>query len=384
MRVNRRAFAIGALAIATTLVAIMTWKLANARGLLLSDGQAVFGDFLGFWSAGRAALDGLALQAYDPAIVGPYQTSAVPGLAYIATWNAPPTFLLIMSPLAALPFPIAALVLLTASLALYLFAAQKLAPNALLFAATLPAALFQIGSVQTGLLVAGISALALHWLDTRPRVSGALIGLLAIKPHLALLWPILLVLTGRWRVFWFATASTLAFVLVAGAAFGFDSYTRFFDNLSASQSLISSQLISTPAYASLYANLLGVSAPHWVALALHAISAVAALFVASKIFLHGDRATQGAALCAVTLLVSPYLFFYDFTLLAVGAALLGAPRNRLELAAFIFAWGAALSLPLGYLATLPLCPLAAWLVLLAAFRRRAETAAAGPAQAPRM
>ena len=31
--------------------------------------------------------------------------------------------------------------------------------------------------------------------------------------------------------------------------------------------------------------------------------------------------------------MSPYLFFYDFTLLAVGAALLGAPRDRFELIA---------------------------------------------------
>src|SRR5690606_18937305 len=81
------------------------------------------------------------------------------------------------------------------------------------------------------------------------------------------------------------------------------------------------------------------------------------------------RNIAGAALCAATLLISPYLFFYDFTLLAVGAALLGAPRNRFELLALILAWGAGLSLPLNYLAALPLAPVAAWLILLASARR---------------
>jgi len=74
-------------------------------------------------------------------------------------------------------------------------------------------------------------------------------------------------------------------------------------------------------------------------------------------------------MCAATLLMSPYLFFYDFTLLGVGAALMGAPRDRFELVALVLAWGAGLSLVVGYFVPLPVCPLAAWAVLIAAFRR---------------
>jgi hypothetical protein len=94
-----------------------------------------------------------------------------------------------------------------------------------------------------------------------------------------------------------------------------------------------------------------------------------------------DLSVQGAALCAATLVASPYMFFYDYTLLLVGAALLGAPRNRLEIVALVFAWGAGLSLPFGYIQPVPLCPIAAWLVLLAAFMR-AGSAATHPASAP--
>ena len=422
MHLNRRVFEVAAIAVALVLLGFMGWLLAGARGLLLANGQPVFGDFIAFWSAGRAALEGHAAQVHDVATVGAYHQMAVPGVAFVAPWNSPPTFLLIAAGLAALPYPVAALVFLGMGAAVYFVAARKLAPEAMIFAATLPAALYHLGTVQTGLLIAGVSGLALHWLDRRPLLGGALVSVLAIKPHLALLWPLLLALSGRWRAFAAAAAATGVFVLLAGLTFGFEAYGRFLENLGASQAMISGQRITTPAYASLYASVVGFGAPQWVAAAAQGVSAAAALVAFGATLgvipglakrepgiqgrTHGpmipwipDRASrvwndsvyapsdsvvsQGAAMCAATLLMSPYLFFYDFTLLAVGAALLGAPRDRFELAAAALAWGVGLSIAVGYVAPLPLCPLAAWVVLIAAFRRRGS-AAAPPAPALRM
>jgi hypothetical protein len=161
---------------------------------------------------------------------------------------------------------------------------------------------------------------------------------------------------------------TAVFVGAAALAFGPESFVRFFENLRASQSVVSEQLITTPAYASLYGNLIDAGVPDAVALAAQIVSAAVALAIAVWIFFKRGEAS-GAALCAATLLISPYLFFYDFTLLAVGAALLGAPRDRFELAAIVAAWSAGLSLTIGYYAPVPLCPLAAWLILLASARR---------------
>jgi len=417
----RRALELIAVIIAGSMLAMMLMRVSTAQNMALDTGQPVFGDFIAFWSAGRAALDGHADQVHDRALIFSYHKLAAPDVRFVAPWNSPPTFLLPMAAFALLPYPTAAILFLVLTGALYLYAARKLLPDAraLIFAMTLPAAFFQIGTVQTGLLIAGVSALALYWLDRKPLRAGALIGVLAIKPHLALLWPLLLALSGRWRAFAAAAVSTLAFALLAGAVFGFDSYVRFLDNLSASQDLIAGQRITTPAYASLYANLLDMGAAPALATALHALSAGAAVLIAAWLFTDSRNivipglakrepgiqgpplrqlrldsglglrpprndektALQGATLCAATLLVSPYLFFYDFTLLAVGAALLGAPRDRFELVAAIFAWSAALSLTLGYFAPIPLCPLSAWLVLIAAMRR-AGSAALRPAPAP--
>jgi hypothetical protein len=382
MLVSRRVLENAALGVAGALIGVMLFLLMGADGLRLASGQPVFGDFIAFWSAGRAALDGQAERVHDLALISEYSRAAVGGVGVVSPWNSPPTFLLIASALATLPYPAAALVFLFVSAAVYLFAARKLLPDtrALIFAATLPAAVYHLGTAQTGLLIAGISGLALHWLDRRPLAAGALVGLLAIKPHLAILWPVLLLLSGRWRAFAAACVSTGVFVCAAGAVFGFDSYARFFDNLGASQELINANRIGTPAFASLYASLLNLGASVAVSSVAQALSAVAALAVSVLIFRAGDRALGGAALCAATLLISPYLFFYDFTLLAVGAALLGAPRDRFELITQVVAWSAGLSLALSYALPLPYCAAAAWLVLLATLRR-ARSAAGRPATA---
>lgn len=383
MLVSRRAFELSAIAVALALLATFAYLLSQANGMVLANGQPVFGDFIAFWSGGRAALEGHVADVHTRTLIEHYHQQAAPGVAFTAPWNSPPTFLLVASGLALLPYPAAAVAFLLIGASLYLFAARALLPDtrALIFAVTLPAAVYHIGTVQTGLVIAGISGLALLWLDKRPLTAGALVGLLAIKPHLAVLWPVMLALSGRWRAFAAATASTSAFIALAGFMFGFDAYDRFFQSLGATQNLVTSQLITTPAYASLYASLLQLGAPQGVALAVHGASTLSALVVASIVFRRGERTTAGASLCAATLIVLPYSFFYDFTLLALAAAVLGAPRTRREYAGAIAAWSAGLSLPLSYVLPLPYCAAAAWLVLIAA-SVRAGSAAHRPAPAP--
>lgn len=377
---TRRILEIGAIIVALGLFAVMGQRLLGADGLLLADGNPVFGDFMAFWSAGRVALEGQAAFVHQPPVVQEVQWNEVPGMRWVATWNSPPHFLLIASALALLPYPVAALTWLGATGALYLGAALKLLGDkrALVFALTAPAALYHLGSIQTGLYIAGVTGLALYWLDKRPLTAGALVGLLAIKPHMAVLWPLYLVLTQRWRAFFAAAASLALFTLAAILAFGWESIPRFLANLSATQDLIDLQQVNRATYASLYGNLLAMGAPAAIAMNVHIISALAAIGAAALVFLRGDARTQGAALCAATLLTTPYGFFYDQTLSLVAIALLAPPRGRFEFVAFILAWSAGLSLAVAAQGlTLPICPVANWLVLAAALLRTARQARAG-------
>lgn len=380
---RRWVFEWAALLVAGSMLIYMLWRFAGTANMTLPSGQPFFGDFMAFWSAGRAALDGHVTHIHDREMLWPLQQSIAPDVKYYAPWNSPPTFLLVVCVLALVPYPVAAIAFLVGTALFFGYAIRRFLPDgrAMLFPATAPAVIYQLGTVQAGMLIAGIYGLALNWLDKRPRVAGVLIGLLAIKPHLAILWPLFLALSGRWRAFAAAAIAAIAFAALAGAIFGFDAYGRWFESLANSQRLITEQRVTTPAYASLYANLLGIGLSHGVAIVLHAISASAGVLVACLLFRSGDRAVGGAALCAATLLVSPYLFFYDFTVLLIGAALLGAPRTPLDYLAAIFAWGAGLTVAVGYYVALPMCPIAAWLVLGAA-SMRARSAAPLPAPAP--
>lgn len=385
MPLKRWSFEAVAVLIAASMLGYFLWRASGAANMTLPSGQPFFGDFMAFWSAGRAALDGHVAEIHERAMLWPYQQATAPDVRFYAPWNSPPTFLLIVCVLALAPYPFAAIGFLVGTALFFGYVIRRFLPDgrALLFPATAPAVIYQIGTVQAGMLIAGISGLALHWLDKRPRAAGALIALLAIKPHLAVLWPLMLAISGRWRVFASAAIAATAFALLAGFVFGFESYVRWFESLAGSQRLISEQRITTPAYASLYANLLGLGVSHTVAISIHALSALSGVLLACSLFRTKDIAISGAALCAGTLLVSPYLFFYDFTLLLIGAALLGAPRSALDYAAAIFAWGAGLTVAIGGYIALPICPLAAWLVLAAAFMR-ARSAAPHLAPAPQL
>lgn len=372
----RLIFELAALFIAGWLLFTMGERLMHSHNFALRGGQPVFGDFIGFWSAGRATLDGHIDRVHDIQFIYQYHHVAAPGVRFIAWWNAPPPFLLPMVLLARLPYGVAALIWLSISIAVYLFAAWKVLADkrAFLFAVTMPAALYHFGNAQVGLLFAGITALALYWLDKRPRLAGALVGLLVIKPHLAILWPVLLAITGRWRAFFAATASFATLIMVAGLVFGWESYVRFFHNLETSETLMSGLRVTTPSYAALYANLLKMHVPQMWAIGAHAVSAFSAFILAVWIFKRGDKSLQAAALCSATLLITPYLFFYDFVLLGAGLAFLGTPRNKLEIVAYVLGWSAALSLAIGYYAPVPLCPIAAWSVLLITLRRLGSVA----------
>ena len=369
MPVRRWVFEAAAILVAVSMLTYFFSRAAGAENLTLPSGQPMFGDFMAFWSAGRAVLDGHLAEIHDRAMLWPLQQATAPDVKFYAPWNSPPTFLLIVTVLALAPYPVAAIGFLVATAILFGCAIRRFLPDnrALIFPATAPAVIYQIGTVQAGMLIAGIYGLALHWLDKRPRLAGAFVALLAIKPHIAIMWPLFLALSGRWRAFFAAAIAGIAFAALAGFVFGFDAYLRWFESLANSQSLISEQRVTTPAYASLFANLLGLGAPQAVALGLHGLSAAAGVILACVVFRRGDVADGGAALCASTLLISPYLFFYDFTLLMVGVAMLGIPRTPLHFAAAIFTWAAGLTVAIGYYFALPLCPIAAWLVLGAAF-----------------
>src|SRR5438128_1843363 len=78
--------------------------IATLHGLLDVFGQPFGGDFVIFHGASALTLEGRALAAYDPAQLLAAQRAAVPGSPTGLIWCYPPTFQLLIAPLALLPY----------------------------------------------------------------------------------------------------------------------------------------------------------------------------------------------------------------------------------------------------------------------------------------
>jgi hypothetical protein len=158
-------------------------------------------DFTVFYAAASMAAAGHAAEIYDAA-----QTDrAVSAIAAIPPGKTlpyfyPPSFLLATQCLAPLPYwaAFSGFFILTGGACFAAFTRLarrlKLPPSATLAA---PATLIAFLSAQNGFLSAAIFTTAALWLDTRPWLAGALLGLFAVKPQLALSVPVALLAARR-------------------------------------------------------------------------------------------------------------------------------------------------------------------------------------------
>jgi len=116
----------------------------------------------------------------------------------------------------------------------------------LLLALAYPAVFINLGHGHNGLLTAALIAGALTQLDRRPLIAGILIGLLAYKPQFGLLIPLVLAVSGRWRVFVAASVTVAALALAVTLAFGVDVWTAFLASTKFTRSVVLEQGGTSP------------------------------------------------------------------------------------------------------------------------------------------
>ena len=114
-----------------------------------------------------------------------------------------------------------------AGLVLYLLASWTggVSPKDMLLLALAPGVFINAFFGQNGFLTAALLIGGLADLDRRPVASGVLFGILTIKPQLLL--PVLLMMTGRWRVIAAALATMLALAVLTTFWFGPDVWLDY-------------------------------------------------------------------------------------------------------------------------------------------------------------
>ena len=315
-------------------VAYLATQIIGKNWILDSSGRPIHTDFTSVYAAGRLVLEGHAAAAYDwnlhyaaeNAIVAHSQA------AYLG-WHYPPPFLMIAGLLATLPYTIAFLVWIGATLPLYLTTIRAIVGNRIgwLIGGAFPCLMPNIISGQNGLFTASLVGGALVLLESQPLLAGCCLGLLTYKPQFGILFPFVLAAGGYWRAMAAAAVSAAALALATIVLFGTTPWTEFFHWLPLTSKALLSQdhtawadHIDWYKFQSPFALVRLVGGGAMLAWALQSALTVAVAIVLIAMWRSRQVAFElkAAGLAVGILLATPYVYLYDLAILAVSGAFL--------------------------------------------------------------
>ncbi len=292
--------------------------------LVSPNGYTIISDLTVFWAASHLALSGNASNAYFTSELREAVMAVDPGVKGSFGWFYPPTFYLLILPLGLLPYFPAYLAFMLPTLAGYTAVVYRILPRkeTLLVLASFSGVWMNLLRGQNGFLTAAIAGSAILCLERRPILAGVFVGLLMIKPHLALLFPVALIAIGAWRTLIVAAVVSIIFMISAIAILGFESFGAWVHSVSLARELMESNGVAywvhMPTVFS-FMRLLGGSIA--VSYLLHTTVALAATFFVWWAWRYcANWQLRGASLTTATFLISPYLMEYDLTWLALPIA----------------------------------------------------------------
>jgi alpha-1,2-mannosyltransferase len=321
---------VAALSVVAITVIVLGFLVVTSSGWVDVLKRPVGTDFSSFYVAGTAVLEGEATDPYDPIEQHGRQKDLFGGDTPFYAWQYPPFFLFLAAALALLPYPLALLVWQGGTLLLYLTMVRAIIgrfasePLWLLFALGFPAVFVTLGHGQNAFLSAALLGGGLVLLDRRPLIAGVLFGLLAYKPQLGVMIPVILLATGRWRTFAAAAATVAALVGAVTLVLGVDVWQAFLASTAFTRRVLLES--GDPGWEKLqtvfaWARLWG--APLNVAYALQ--GAVTIGIVAALVMLWRSRASfamKASAFAIASVLGTPFSVDYDMTILAIAVAYL--------------------------------------------------------------
>ncbi|HEX5335942.1 MAG TPA: glycosyltransferase family 87 protein [Propionicimonas sp.] len=288
-------------------------------------------DFVAFYSASWQTLFG-----GGPLPVWDYQhlftiQQQVAGVSRAVPWFYPPTFLLVVAPLALLPYGWAFALWLATTVTLWILVVRRAAgaPHSWLVVFGFPALWWAALDGQNSFLTAAIVGLAvIAWRTDRKVLAGVVVGLLVIKPHLAVGLAIVLVAARAWRTVVAAAATAISGLAVSVLVFGWLTVPAWLGSLSDASALVAEGQLPWQKMPSVYAMLRLLGVTHPAALAVHAVVALA---VAVAVWQVGRRARDWRLLWAAGMiggfLIVPYGYDYDLVWLLLPILWLAATRT---------------------------------------------------------
>jgi len=345
-------------------------------------------DFSAFWSASYLAMKGPAANVYDYAMLRQVIAAfgAVQGNGrFFLPWIYPPTFLLFVMPLSLLPFAASYVLFIGSTAAIYIGALVRVlqlcgVPR---YAVWLPVLAFPgihetVMLGQNSMLTAGLAAWSLIHLKKRPVLSGVLIGLLSMKPQLALPLLLALVMDRAWKALFSAAATAVVLTACSIALLGWETVPAFLDSgIAFKRTTLEHGEIAWRQCPTVFAMMRGAGVSVAAAYGAQGLCAVFAAWALVKVWRGRNSSGLRIAVVALsTLLLSPYLWYYELTWLGLAIAGLvveGVQRGWMpgERGLLVVAWCLPLVLSLNFQGYLPQGGALVTLLLLSAVLRRA-------------
>ncbi|MGB3809561.1 MAG: glycosyltransferase family 87 protein [Parvibaculum sp.] len=324
--------------------------VATSTAMIDIFGKPLGYDFITFWAASHLTLAGEAAAAFDVQRIFAAEQLAVPAGDSIFLWNYPPTYQLVVAPLALLPYVAAYLVFVGASLAAYVLTLRRLfdervanSRDAFFLLVAFPGAFVCVFHGQNSLYSVALFAGGLLAMERgRPYLAGFALGLLAYKPQLGLLIPIALIASRQWRVFFATGATAFGFAALATLVLGPDLWLAFLKNTPLVREVMEQGLLRWYKMPSAFIFFRYLGVPTSIAYALQVLTALgAAACVALVWWRAGPSRLAWAVLVAATLLVPPYTFDYELAILALVLVILAGDMvargaTTFEKAALVF------------------------------------------------
>lgn len=332
-----------------------------------------FSDFYAFWSFGRFLQTLPAHQIYDFAMLQPFQHDLRPGFDAFYPCVYPPILLPFLQALGALGYLPAFAVWTTLGLAGFVLAVAGRdwrAPTPWL-AILAPTTILAVVSGQNGLLTAALLIGGFRLMARRPWLAGVLLGLLAFKPQLFALLPIVLLAGRRWRTLAAVGLTVAGMVGLSLSLYGLGAWRAWVEALPTfSQALESQREAVGWLMPTITAGLRGAGLTGPLVGVVQGASAAMAVIALVLLFHHGRErdapsALDAAAVQVGTFLATPYAFVYDMPMVSAAVVALVAARLSSdqswrpgERVVAVAAYGLPLALLSGGFKTVPIGPIA--------------------------